>query len=168
MRTTPTPRVATTLTALALAGATWLATPAVPGPAPLRLPEPVEAGALATALSDQPAAYTLLDVRPLWQHQEFHVPGAVPASLDDVVERVRGLPGDTRIVILDRDGTIAWAVAGAVMQALGPGGPTLRVLQGGTGAWFRTVEVPRMGAGATGRAETPKPVPDAKPRKAGC
>ncbi|MCC6670239.1 MAG: rhodanese-like domain-containing protein [Planctomycetes bacterium] len=168
MRITPTPRVATTLTALALAGATWLAAPAAPGRAPLRLPEPVAAGALATALADQPAAYMLLDVRPLWQHREYHVPGAVPADLDGVVEQVRGLPGDTRIVILDRDGTTAWAVAGAVMQALGPGGPTLRVLQGGTAAWFHTVEVPRMGASATGQAAPARTVPEARTRKAGC
>jgi hypothetical protein len=59
--------------------------------------------------------------------------GIVPASPAALVAAITALPADARIVLLDRDGTLAFAVAGAVMarqpQRL------LRVLHGGLMAW---------------------------------
>lgn len=120
----------------ALAAATAAATggtAAIAADAPLALPEPIDAAMLRKVLLDQPDAYVLIDLRPAAQFAEWTLPSArnvLPAALSSAIT---ALPADARIVLLDRDGSLAFAVAGAVMarqpQRL------LRVLHGGLMAW---------------------------------
>ena len=140
----------------------------------LALPEPIDAAMLRKVLLDQPAAYHLIDVRPASQFAEWTLPGAVNVPADALVAHLATLPADARIVLLDRDGSHAFALAGALMaqqpQRL------LRVLHGGLIAFHR--DLPPGGASAMPAAApaaaaaptnptTPTP-PAAKKRSAGC
>lgn len=110
------------------------------GPA-LMLPEVIDPSALATALMDAPRLYALLDIRAPWQFAEYHLPGATNVAPEGVADHVRSLPAGSRVVIVDRDGSVAFSVAGAVLNELGATAPSMRVLSGGTAAYWSQVEL---------------------------
>jgi len=126
--------------------------------APLVLPEPMDASALARGLADQPQLYAVFDVRPAWQYAEFHVPAAVNVEPAALVERVRALPAGVRAVIVDRDGTTAFAVAALVQAA--DANRSVRALLGGTVAWWRGES---SGSGGNVAMPAPAAVPAAAP-----
>lgn len=125
------------------------------------LPEPTSPLALAAGLSDQPKAWAVLDVRPQWAFDDYHVPGAVRVDPDAIVAHVRALDPALRVVIADRDGTAAYAVAGLLSAALP--GRAVRVLAGGTAAFWREVEavgnapLPSKSGSADARPAAPQP-----------
>jgi rhodanese-related sulfurtransferase len=126
---------------------------AIPRGRAIALPEPVEPAALGELLMDQPDTYVVFDVRPTWQFDEYHVPGARHAGLDEIADRIRELDPALRPVIVDRDGTVAFAVGGAVLERLGKAQRSIRVLAGGTARFWRDVELAPRGMGGPG--ETP-------------
>jgi hydroxyacylglutathione hydrolase len=147
------------------------------------LPEIIEAGALATALMDAPRLYTVIDVRAPWQFAEYHVPGAANVEPGSVAGYIASLNPGSRIVIVDRDGSVAFSVAGAVMNQLGASAPSVRVLAGGTASYWNQVELgdgaatPGPGAAPAvydappavrAAPAAPAPKPTAKKRNAGC
>ncbi|MBL8755290.1 MAG: MBL fold metallo-hydrolase [Planctomycetes bacterium] len=143
----------------------------------LALPEPIEPGALAKVLLEQPGSYTVLDLRPQWQFAEWTLPGARNVAADGVLDVLASLPAEQRVVLVDRDGTHAFAVAGAVMARTPE--RLLRVLLGGAIGYHRTTTFGGTAAMAGGArapvpASTPVPVPTtppapaAKKRSAGC
>lgn len=153
--------------------------------APMALPEAIEPSALARALMDQPRLYAVLDVRPRWQFDEYHIPGAVSVATEDVAVILRQQAPAMRAVVVDRDGTVAFAIAGVAIRELDEGAHAVHALVGGTSAYWRQVELGKamtsseVGKGAaglpvpavTGRA--PKGTAPVKPattkkRKAGC
>lgn len=140
---------------------------------PLRLPEPIAPPALAEALREQPEAHAIVDLRPAWQHAEWSLPGARNVSPDGVAEHLRSLPEAARVVFVDRDGSIAFAVAGAVMN--GRTDRAVQVLSGGLQTWhrallLRTDAAMPAGTAPPARARVPAvPVaPPARKRSAGC
>jgi len=138
----------------------------------LALPEPIAPQSLAAALADHPQDYLLLDVRPGWAHADYHVTGAVSVTPAQALAEAGAARPRARIVVLDRDGTIAWAVAGAIMVKHAD--LTVRVLEGGTARFWRDVEVGRQvpAAGAPAPMSPAAPpasaAPVAKRRNAGC
>jgi len=142
------------------------------------VPEPIEPAQLAALLLDQPQNYAIVDVRPAWQYSEYHVPGAVHVDQAAVLAHVKSLPKNARVVFVDRDGTSAWAVAGAVSAVLHPEARALRVLAVPPARFWRDVEIagqaPRAAQGAQPvPAAAPSPAatpakPGAKKRSAGC
>jgi len=149
--------------------------------APLVLPEPMDASALARGLADQPKLYAVFDVRPAWQYAEFHVPAAENVEPAALAQRVRTLPAGVRAVIVDRDGTTAFAVAALVQAA--DANRSVRALLGGTVAWWRAqssgssdnlaMPAPSSApASAPAVMPTPAPAQTTKPapkkRSAGC
>ncbi|MGB3967412.1 MAG: rhodanese-like domain-containing protein, partial [Planctomycetota bacterium] len=147
------------------------ALPAAPPPGKLALPEPIDPLMLAKVLAEQPASYAVLDLRPAWQFAEWTLPGAANVAADALAAHLAKLPAETRVVLIDRDGTHAFAVAGAVM-ARAPE-RTLRVLVGGVQMYWRTA---MLGVGRPDAAVPPGPTttpaapaaPAAKKRSAGC
>jgi glyoxylase-like metal-dependent hydrolase (beta-lactamase superfamily II)/rhodanese-related sulfurtransferase len=144
--------------------------------AALAWPEAIEPSALAAGLLDQPQSYAVIDVRPAWQYREYHVPGALNVAPEALAAHVLTLPTNARIVLADRDGTLAYAIAGATSSALGVRGPMLRVLSGGTARFWREIEIGGQ-AGAQQSLARPasapvvdQPVKPATPKKrsAGC
>lgn len=146
----------------------------------LAMPEPIDPALLAKVLLEQPANYVVLDMRPAWQFAEWTVPGASNVAVDDLAGRIGGLPADARIVLVDRDGSLAFAAAGALM-AQQPG-RVLRALVGGVQRYYRDIvldgtahamparEASSAGAGApaANAASTTAPRPTTKRRSAGC
>jgi len=147
------------------------------------LPEPIEPAQLAALLQDQPQNYAVVDVRPAWQHREYHVPGAVNVDPRELVAYVKSLPKSARPILVDRDGTAAWALGGALSAVLsgdatysGPG--LVRVLAGGTARFWREIEITggaptdvpsaRAVPAATTIPAPTSPKPETKKRSAGC
>ena len=159
---------------------------AAPAAGTTPLPEPIEPAALAAGLMDQPSAWAVLDLRPAWAWAEYHVPGAVRVDIDAVAAHVAGLPATARVVLVDRDGTTAFAVAGAVLARMGASARPLRALTGGTARFHREVGLSSTeparpgpsapaaaGPAATGPAPTTPGAPPTGPatpkkRSAGC
>ncbi|MCB9883747.1 MAG: MBL fold metallo-hydrolase [Planctomycetes bacterium] len=111
------------------------------------LPEPMEPSLLARVLLDQPGSYAVIDVRPVWQFDEYHVPGAVRVEPGAVRGYVTSLPVGVRPVLVDRDGTMAFAIAGIVFTQMGAAARDVRVLSGGTQRFHLEIELGRsMGA----------------------
>jgi len=139
--------------------------------APMAMPEVVTATALSTSMMDAPRLYTVIDVRAPWQYAEYHLPGAMNVAPEAVAAQVRALPAASRVVIVDRDGTIAYSIAGAVLNELGADAPSVRVLSGGTAAYYQQVELMGGGHGAAMPASytptaAPAPAPTPAPVKA--
>ena len=144
----------------------------------LVLPEPIDAAMLRKVLLDQPDAYTLIDLRPAWQFAEWALPGAINVAPDAVAAHLRTVPAATRVVLLDRDGSLAFAVGGALLASTPQ--RLLRVLHGGLQAWHQAAVVdqptsagpaPAAASIATPSTSTntsPAPKPAAKKRSAGC
>lgn len=144
---------------------------AAPAAGKLSLPEPIDASMLAKVLLEQPGSYVVFDLRPAWQVAEWTVPGAVQVAPDAVAGKLAAVADGQRVVLVDRDGSLAWAVGGAVM-AQRPG-TVLRVLHGGLQTYHRTVVLGgggTMPAAAAPAAPSPTPSapPAAKKRSAGC
>lgn len=131
------------------------------GGAALLLPEPVAPVSLAAALAAQPDAYAVLDLRPAWAHADYHVPHAVRVEPQAALDHVRRLDPSRRVVFVDADGSVAWAVAGHVAASLPQ--RALRVLSGGTAAFWRDVELSGPPIPAVGREAQRLPVPAAAP-----
>ncbi len=137
----------------------------------LTLPEPVDATMLAKVLAEQPGSYQVVDLRPAAQFAEWTIPGAKNVAAEALEKHLSGLPQDARVVLVDRDGSHAFAVAGAVM-ARQPG-RVLRVLHGGLVRFHRDVVLggtaTAPAAAIAAPATSPTPVPAApKKRSAGC
>jgi glyoxylase-like metal-dependent hydrolase (beta-lactamase superfamily II)/rhodanese-related sulfurtransferase len=159
-------------------------TPSAPGAGKLHLPEPIDALVLAKVLLDQPASYEVIDVRPAWQFAEWSIPGSKNVQPDDLAAHLDATAADARIVLVDRDGSMAFAIAGALMQARPE--RTLRVLLAGLQSYHRDAVLggtspqrahdtpaarPTPPRPATSPAPAPTPAPTPAPKKkrsAGC
>jgi hydroxyacylglutathione hydrolase len=144
---------------------------AAPASGKLALPEPIDGGMLQKVLLEQPGAYTVLDLRPAWQFAEWTLPGAANVAPDALLAHLAKLPADARVVLVDRDGSLAFAAAGAAM-AQQP--RLLRALHGGLMRYHREQA---LGASSPAPAPTPptapapapsSPVQPGKKRSAGC
>lgn len=142
----------------------------------LALPEPIDPAMLAKVLAEQPASYAVIDVRPPAQFAEWTIAGAKNVEPDALASHLDTLAADLRVVLVDRDGSHAFAIAGALM-AKQPA-RVLRVLHGGLQRYHRETVFGNMPA-ATARAPMPAAptepaapsaptAPAAKKRSAGC
>ncbi len=155
-------------------GAAQAAAPAPVAGAAITLPEPIDAAMLQKALLDQPAAYAVIDLRAAWQFAEWSIPGSANVATEAIAAHVDALPKGRRVVLVDRDGTTAFAVAGALLAQQPE--RSLRVLVGGLQGYFRTAATGgpvEAAAPATAPAAVPattqtKPAAAPKKRSAGC
>jgi len=145
--------------------------PAAPAGA-LALPEPIDPAMLAKVLAEQPGVYHVLDLRPAAQFAEWTIPGAKNVPVDALAAHLASLPANARVVLVDRDGSHAFAVAGALMAKQDR---LLRVLHGGLQRFHRefvfggAAPMPTAAPAAATSPSTPPPAPAApKKRSAGC
>lgn len=132
--------------------------PASAGAAPMiqdiRLPDQMGVAELKRLLMDLPGTFDLVDIRPAEQFADYHVPGArnVPAAaaLGDPAL----LAGPAPLILVDRDGTLAMAVAGALCQKTSR---PVKVLFGGTEAYWRETMPGNLGTMPTLLPATPPP-----------
>jgi rhodanese-related sulfurtransferase len=82
----------------------------------VRLPEPIYPEALAARSLDRPGTFEIVDIRPAWQYAEYHVPGAVNLTVDQLVADAARMADRRPLVITCRDGSLSAAVAGIFSQ----------------------------------------------------
>ncbi len=132
----------------------------------VNLPERIGARDLARQLLDLPGSLQVVDIRPPWQYEEFHIPGSSNAPVSAVLNDPSFLTGKRPLVIVCRDGSISAAVAGAIFSRTQR---PVKYLSGGvTGYWDELMIPPGvlsesgMGTGgitpkAPSEQETPPP-----------
>jgi hydroxyacylglutathione hydrolase len=146
----------------------------------LRLPEPVSASALQSMITAHPATFDLIDIRPPDQFSDYHIPGSRNIEVSGVVFNPDFLTGTIPLILVDRDGSRAMAVAGILSQKTER---PIRVLSGGLEAFWLAIES-KKGRPALDpitsqpviQPSPPQPAPDApaapsspvKPQSAGC
>ncbi len=145
----------------------------------IALPEPIDSALLARVLATQPDAYAVIDVRPAAQFAEWSIPSSANVALAQLAAHVRALPTTARVVLVDRDGTTAFAAAGALL-AQDPNRP-IRALLGGLQAFYAATQfggqhgasheqpaAQAVPATPASEPQTPAPQKKAKKRSAGC
>jgi rhodanese-related sulfurtransferase len=99
----------------------------------VRLPEPLSALSLQSATADHPGALELVDIRPPDHFTDYHVPGSRNAAVSDVLSDPGFLTGAVPLVLIDRDGLTAMAIAGILSQKTER---PIKVLSGGLEAFW--------------------------------
>ena len=94
----------------------------------INLPERVGARDLAQQLMDLPGSVDIVDVRPAWQFNEYHIPGAVNVAVAEMLSNPSYLVDKRPVIIVCRDGSISAAIGGAL---IGKAQRPVRFLAGG-------------------------------------
>jgi rhodanese-related sulfurtransferase len=143
------------------------------------LPEPVSASALQSMITAHPGAFDLVDIRPQEQFSDYHIPGSRNIEVSEIVSNPDFLTGTVPLILVDRDGAQAMAIAGILSQKTER---PIRVLSGGLEAFWSATErkagrpAPVPNTQPAIQPITPQPAPDApaapaspaKPKSAGC
>lgn len=153
----------TFLVALALAVA-----PAALSAQQIRLPNVLQVADLAATQPNR----VLLDLRAEWEWNDYRVPGSQRVALDQLAALVAKLPAEQEVVLLSKDGEVAFAAAGALLERQ----PERRVhvLRGGVAQYYRDRVLASARSTPAGKAPLPaSPAgPAAKPtttkRNVGC
>jgi len=103
------------------------------------LPERLAAESLAQQLMDLPGSFELVDVRPTWQFDEYHVPGTVNATPAEVLGNPKYLVGKQPLVPLCRDGALSAAIGGALSPKTER---AIRYLDGGVQTYWERLMKP--------------------------
>ena len=82
----------------------------------VKLPERISADALNRMIMDVPGTFDLVDVRPAAHFADYSIPGARNVDVAELIENPSFLVGKSPLVLVDRDGSIAMAVAGILSQ----------------------------------------------------
>lgn len=119
------------------------AAPARTGPAPgphIVLPEAISPEDLAGNLAGLPGGLDVVDIRPAWQFDEYHIPGAVNVQIQELMADTAFMTNNRALVIVCRDGTISAAVAGALAQRTQR---PIRFLRGGVIRYYDEILRPK-------------------------
>jgi len=106
---------------------------ALPSGKSLPLPELLTASTLHAMTSGSPGALDLVDIRQPDQFADYHVPGSRNVVASDVISNPAFLNGTIPLVLIDRDGMTAMAVAGILSQRTER---PIQVLAGGLEAFW--------------------------------
>ena len=131
---TPYPRLFAfaVLLALALASLTGDAMAKSAG-----LPKPASPDETAQLLAKPPAGFEIVDIRTQGEFTDYALPGSFNLEPEAVLADESLQTGDGPILLVDKDGTRAFAVAGVLSQKSSR--PVL-VLKGGLDAWWAARE----------------------------
>jgi len=140
------------------------------------LPERICAAELNRLLMDLPGTYDLVDIRPPAMFGDYHLPGAVNVDIADLIGNPAYLTGAGPLIIVDRDGSLAMAVAGILSQKTQR---QIKAVYGGLDAYWSQTQfgTPAQAPGPAGPAlpSLPAPASPAQPvptpptkKSAGC
>ena len=82
----------------------------------VNLPERITPEGLAKQLMDLPGSFEVVDVRPKWQFEEFHIAGSTNVPIEGLMGNPAYLVGKRPLVVVCRDGAISAAIGGALVQ----------------------------------------------------
>lgn len=80
------------------------------------LPERICASELSRLLLDLPGTFDLVDIRPAAMFADYSIPGSVNVDIADLIGNPAYLTGAGPLIVVDRDGSLAMAVAGILSQ----------------------------------------------------
>jgi len=139
------------------------------------LPERICANELNRMLLDLPGTFELVDIRPPAMFHDYNIEGSVNTDISELMSNPAYLAGAGPLVIVDRDGSLAMAVAGILSQKTKR---NIKALYGGLEAyWNIGAEGASSAAPAAAPPMTPaspQPQPKSKPaaqpnkKSAGC
>ena len=125
---------------------------------------------LAGELVDLPGRLDVVDIRPAWQFNEYHIPGAVNVQIQELMADSAYLKDNRPLVIVCRDGYLSAAVAGALVQrAQRP----IRFLSGGVIRYYDEILRPKgilsdtSPSGLPSTSGAPSQMPETKPSTPG-
>jgi rhodanese-related sulfurtransferase/glyoxylase-like metal-dependent hydrolase (beta-lactamase superfamily II) len=144
----------------------------------IRLADRMSADELRRMAKDLPGTFDLVDIRPVDQFKDYHVPGSRNADIADVLNNPAYLTGAGPLILVDRDGSLAMQIAGILSQKTQR---TVKALHGGLEAYWkdsgwkdtaRPILAPAQPAApsAPAKPDAPKADPAKAPKKksAGC
>lgn len=156
---------------LALAAALGFA-PQTPAPAQAKeqdLPRAAAPDEVAAMLAKPPAGLEIVDIRPQGDFADYALPGSINIEASAVLGDESFLSATGPLLLVDKDGTTAMAVAGALAQKTAR--PVL-VLRGGLAGWWEAREVGLavkevpLNQAAPSSAPAPAPAPAAPAKQA--
>ena len=106
----------------------------------INLPEHMSPEDLAKRLMDLPGTLDVVDIRPVWQFAEYHIPQSVNVVLQDLLSNPAYLSDKRPMVIVCRDGSISAAVGGALVQKTPR---PIRFLSGGVLRYYDEIMRPK-------------------------
>jgi glyoxylase-like metal-dependent hydrolase (beta-lactamase superfamily II)/rhodanese-related sulfurtransferase len=104
----------------------------------IRLPERMAPAELKRLLLDLPGTFELVDIRPAAQFNDFSIPGSSPVDVVELLSSPAYLTGAGPLIIVDRDGSLAMAVAGVLSQKTHR---PIKALHGGVEAYWEEAEL---------------------------
>ncbi|GKT09060.1 rhodanese-like domain-containing protein [Desulforhabdus sp. TSK] len=113
---------------------------ATPPKREIRLPERIAPSAVKQLIIDLPGTFDLVDIRPPEQFKDYSIPGSVNADVADVLSNPAYLTGAGPLILVDRDGSLAMAVAGILSQKTQR---PIKALHGGLQAYWEASELKR-------------------------
>jgi rhodanese-related sulfurtransferase/glyoxylase-like metal-dependent hydrolase (beta-lactamase superfamily II) len=103
------------------------------------LPERMSVQDLAQRLLDLPGSIDIVDIRPKWQFEEYHIPGSANIALSEVLHDPALLVGKSPLVIVCRDGFLSATVAGAIFSK---SERPIKYLAGGVSRYWDEIMLP--------------------------
>lgn len=106
----------------------------------IRLPERISADELMRLMMDLPGSFELVDIRPREYFDDYSLPGAANVDIVELLQDPSYLAGVGPLVVVDRDGSLAMAVAGILSQKTER---PIKALYGGMEAYWTQAELDR-------------------------
>ncbi|MGA7879075.1 MAG: rhodanese-like domain-containing protein [Desulfoferrobacter sp.] len=103
----------------------------------IKLPDRISADALMRLMQDLPGTFDLVDIRPAEHFNDYHLPGSQSIDIGELLNNPTYLTGVGPLIIADRDGSLAMAVAGILVQKTDR---PIKVLYGGVEAYWAESE----------------------------
>lgn len=100
----------------------------------LPLPDRIGATELQMMIRDLPGSFELIDIRPAADFKEYTIAGAKNVDIADAINSTALRSGQTPLVIIDRDGTVAMALGGILARE---SNRQVKVLLGGLESYWR-------------------------------
>lgn len=125
----------------------------------VRLPERMSAESLQRMMMDLPGTFDLVDIRPADHFSDYHLPGSRNVDVTALIDNPTFLVGKSPLILVDRDGSIAMAVAGILSQKTER---PIKVLYGGLEAYWSTglgIDAAAMPSAGPEKEIAPSPAP---------
>jgi hydroxyacylglutathione hydrolase len=103
----------------------------------VRLPQRISAGDLKRTILDLPGTFELIDIRPPEAFAAHHLPGSINVDVADILQSPAYTKGAGPLILVDRDGSLAMALGGALSQKTWR---PIKVLHGGLEAYKKEAE----------------------------
>ncbi len=104
----------------------------------INLPERIPATALMRLMMDLPGTFEMVDIRPAEQFADYSLPGSTHVDIAELMNNPVYLAGVGPLIIVDRDGSLAMAVAGILSQKTER---QIKALYGGVEAYWAESEL---------------------------